>query len=857
LEAGDFDLVITDYQLGWTDGLAVLRAVKARSPDYPVIMLTGTDSEEIAAEAMKARLDVYVTKSPQHFAFLPAVVRSIQEQLQKRQVMKQAETLYHNLYERVPVGLYRTTPTGEILDANPALMEMLGYPDRESLLAVNVEDIFVAPEDRRQWQALMEREGIARGFEMQLRRRDGTVIWVRDSARAVRDADGRALYYEGSLEDITEHKQRERELKAIVTVSATLRTAPTRADMLPVILDQLCALLEAEGAALAMRDLDSGESVIELARGGWANWTGVRLPPGEGVGGHVIATGQPYISANVQADPRFARQIETNGLRAVACIPLIALEQTIGALWVGRKTRIADEELRLLTAIGDIAANAIRRATLHEQTAQLYKQLESRESFITRILESIPSSLVVIDRNLRVVSVNRNFLEKTRREARVTLGHKIEEVFPQALVEYTRLDQKVRQVFRTGQPVEGGKVAYRAPGLPSRIYYYRLIPLKVADEAENVMLLMDDITDREHLGEEVRRAERHLASVVECASDLVVSLDPQGRIVTWNRAAERISGLKAEQVEGRSLDYLCAAEQQPVMAKMLRGLIRGAGVQNIEVKLLTANGQEVPIAWSCSPMRDDAGGMVGIVAVGRDLTEQRRMEAQLVQSAKMASLGVMAGGIAHELRNPLGIISASAQLLLERPDDAQLRSQCAQKIHAATQRASVIIENLLKFGRPVDQQMREVDLHAVLEETLALLAHQVTLQEVTLRKEFQPDLPRAHGNPQVLQQVFTNLILNACNAMPQGGTLTVATRATEIGRVEIRFSDTGRGIPPEHLPKIFDPFFTTMPVGKGIGLGLSISYSIIQQHQGTIEVESQVGQGTTFTVRLPVTADGR
>ncbi|MBI4757625.1 MAG: response regulator, partial [Chloroflexi bacterium] len=123
LEAGNFDLVITDYQLGWTDGLAVLRAVKARSPDYPVIMLTGTDSEEIAAEAMKARLDVYVTKSPQHFAFLPAVVRSIQEQLQKRQVMKQAETLYRNLYERVPVGLYRTTPTGEILDANPALME--------------------------------------------------------------------------------------------------------------------------------------------------------------------------------------------------------------------------------------------------------------------------------------------------------------------------------------------------------------------------------------------------------------------------------------------------------------------------------------------------------------------------------------------------------------------------------------------------------------------------------------------------------------------------------------------------------------------------------------------------------------
>ncbi len=209
------------------------------------------------------------------------------------------------------------------------------------------------------------------------------------------------------------------------------------------------------------------------------------------------------------------------------------------------------------------------------------------------------------------------------------------------------------------------------------------------------------------------------------------------------------------------------------------------------------------------------------------------------------------------MRNPLGIISASAQLLLEHPDDAELRSQCANKIYTATERASLIIENLLKFARPQSERIKPVDLHAVLEETLALLAHQMALQKVTLQKQFQPNLPRVHGSPEMLQQVATNLILNACNAMPEGGTLTVATRTTEAGQVQIRFSDTGRGIPPEHLSKIFDPFFTTMPVGKGIGLGLSISYSIIQQHQGTIGVESQVGQGTTFTVRLPVMADSR
>lgn len=250
-------------------------------------------------------------------------------------------------------------------------------------------------------------------------------------------------------------------------------------------------------------------------------------------------------------------------------------------------------------------------------------------------------------------------------------------------------------------------------------------------------------------------------------------------------------------------------------------------------------------------MRDDGGSVVGIVAVGRDLTERRRLEAQLIQSAKMASLGGMAGGIAHEVRNPLGIISAGAQLLLESPDDDKLRTECAQKIHAATKRASLIIENLLKFARPTGEQMRKVDLHTVLEETLALLDHQLVLQKIVVRRELQENLPEVYGNADLLQQVFANLILNGRNAMLEGGTLTVATRAMDGRQVEVRVEDTGSGVPLENLPKIFDPFFTTMPVGKGVGLGLSISYSIIQQHQGSIEVESQVGEGTTFTIRLP------
>jgi len=625
-------------------------------------------------------------------------------------------------------------------------------------------------------------------------------------------------------------------------------------DMMPRALEWAAQVTQASHACLMLLDDEQQTLMVRATAGPCPGaLAAARFKLGEGLAAWTAQNGQPMRVPDGQDVPAYlAEAFAPAHLAAAVCVPLHAQGHVLGVMNLIRLAQGAPfGEPALWFAV--MLADRLGIAVHH---ARLSMQLASREQFVTRILESVPSSLVVIDRSLRVVSVNRNFLDKARREAATTLGRKIEVIFPHVLVETMHLDHKVRDIFRTGQPLEGGKVTYRAPGLPTRIYYYRLMPLKTGDVADHVMLLMDDITEREQLGEEARQAERHLASVVDCANDLVVSLDAQGRIVSWNPAAERVSGLRLDEVKHRYLASLCAAEHQPTMAEMLSGLAGGKQVRSIEINLLTVDRQEVPIAWNCSPMLDSNAHVVGIVAVGRDLRERRQLEAQLFQSAKMASLGVMAGGIAHELRNPLGIISASAQLLLERPHDLELLSQCGQKIHTATRRASSIIENLLKFARPQHEQVREVDLHAVLEETILLLAHQMALQKVALVKALQPGLPWASGNAALLQQVFANLILNACAAMPDGGTLTLTTRSAESGLAEISFRDTGLGIPSENLPKIFDPFFTTMPVGQGVGLGLSISYSIIQQHQGTIEASSQPGHGSTFTVRLPVTPQG-
>jgi PAS domain S-box-containing protein len=520
-----------------------------------------------------------------------------------------------------------------------------------------------------------------------------------------------------------------------------------------------------------------------------------------------------------------------------------------------RATLVRNAEGESARVLG-VSRDITERRQAEKALRQSKQELERRERFLARVLSSIPSSLVVIDRSLDIVSANRNFLKKMRRDLPTTVGQEIAKVFPSVLMSYTELGDKVRQVFRTGQPLDGGSLTYRAPGLPNRVYYYRLVPLGTDDRVESVMLLMDDVTEQERLREEAQRSERHLASVVECANDLVISLDPQGHVVTWNQAAERTSGLRSEQVRGRPLSSLCIPEQRQQMTELLTRLTRGESVRMGEIGLVTADGQEVPIAWSCSTMRDDAGDVAGIVAVGRDLTERHQLQAQLIQSAKMASLGVMAGGIAHEVRNPLAIISASAQLLRERPDDARLRAECVEKVYSATERASQIIESLLRFARPKGEKTQHINLLAVLEETLDILAHQLALQNVRVRKAFPPDLPTVVGNPELLQQVFTNLILNARHAMPNGGTLTIRASATDRQEVTVAFEDTGRGIPPENVDKVFDPFFTTMPVGTGVGLGLAISYSIIQQHHGTIDIESEVGEGSTFTVWLPINGGG-
>lgn len=235
LEVGGFDVVVTDYQIHWTDGLTVLRKVKTRWPDCPVVMFTGTGSEEIAVEAMKAGLDDYVLKSPRHYGRLASAVKVALKLSQQKQQLKQAEARYSVLFATVPVGLYRAAPNGKILDANPALVQMLRYPDKAQLLAVNMADLYMDKRQYDQWQLRIEAGGLVQRHEAQLRAYDGEPYWVENSARAIRETRTARVVYEGSLEDIQQRKEAEDEReRLIVELQEALSKIRTLGGLLPI-----------------------------------------------------------------------------------------------------------------------------------------------------------------------------------------------------------------------------------------------------------------------------------------------------------------------------------------------------------------------------------------------------------------------------------------------------------------------------------------------------------------------------------------------------------------------------------------------------------------------------------------------
>ncbi len=355
---------------------------------------------------------------------------------------------------------------------------------------------------------------------------------------------------------------------------------------------------------------------------------------------------------------------------------------------------------------------------------------------------------------------------------------------------------------------------------------------------------------------EYERLKDFNENIVESINVGVMALDMEDRIESWNAQMEVMYALPRWQTLTQPLKSIFPAEFVEEFDRMRRE----PGIRNLyKFRLKTPAGEVRTVNVALAPLVTRKFEVIGRLIIMDDITERIELEAQLSQADKLSSIGLLAAGVAHEVNTPLAVISSYTQMLSKQLQGDPQKSGLLEKITRQTFRASEIVNNLLNFSRTSGSEIGDVDVNKVISDTLALLEHQFKVAKVEVQNKPEPQLPAIQGNAGRLQQVFLNLFLNAKDAMPGGGTLRVTTMNGES--VSVSVSDTGSGIAPEHIQRIYDPFFTTKTSPRegqtrGTGLGLSVTYGIIQEHAGKIRVESRPGAGTTFTLDFPLIRKG-
>jgi two-component system, NtrC family, sensor kinase len=401
----------------------------------------------------------------------------------------------------------------------------------------------------------------------------------------------------------------------------------------------------------------------------------------------------------------------------------------------------------------------------------------------------------------------------------------------------------------------------------------------------------------EQKANEYERLKEFSENIVASISVGILAADLEDRVESWNPQVERLVGVSRERALGHRLSEMFPGELAAKFEE-LKGLDGIHNLYKVRVSRMAqapgvngtaaagngsytngANGsgqnghgahnhasrisgsgsdrhsaqpEESLVNVAIAPLVSKEGERIGRLIIFDDVTDRDELERRLVQADKLSSIGLLAAGVAHEVNTPLAVISTYAQMLARQVAEDEQKSKMLEKIAKQTFRASEIVNSLLNFSRTSPTEFVDVDLTRVLRETLSLIEHQLRTSGVEVRAVLADSLPVVRGNGGKLQQVLLNLFLNARDAMPDGGTLTVRSWG-EGGFVHVEVADTGQGIPPENLSRIYDPFFTTKGVKKGTGLGLSITYGIVQEHNGIIEVESRVGAGTRFRLEFPGT----
>jgi len=528
---------------------------------------------------------------------------------------------------------------------------------------------------------------------------------------------------------------------------------------------------------------------------------------------------------------------DSDRVSSVAALPLEVRGELLGLLLVGftpgAEAGSAHERLEPYAALA--------AAMLWEEKRQ--QAAAALEASYRAVLESTSEAILVIDAERVIRQASRKAREIAQLEGQVRL----EELFAASSREAVESWAKRASTFP--HPIE-------APLLSGVVV--RVIPRDTLPVGGGLELCLEDATASERAERSGKQVESELFAVLDSVDSGILLLDATGCVRLANGRLAQLFDLDARLItELTDFESLVGAVQDrfrdPQAATRRWCDLYQRGDEAAWDELELGRPTRRVLERFARPVFDAEGNRIGWLEVYRDITSQRLIQSKLLQTEKMAAVGQLVSGIAHELNNPLTSIMGYAQLLLGRLGPSQIAD--AQKICQEAERARRIVKNLLVFARESKLERQPVDLNEIVERTLALRSYELKLENIAVELELDREVPRTLADGPQLQQVALNLVVNAEQAILQGrgqGHIRIRTGRVAGKHLLLQVSDDGPGIPPEIVSRIFDPFFTTKPPGLGTGLGLSIVYGIVQEHGGEISVDSQPGQGTTFTVELPI-----
>jgi two-component system cell cycle sensor histidine kinase/response regulator CckA len=811
------------------------------------------------------------------------------------------ERQYRQIFEDAVGGIFRTTPEGRFLKANPAMARISGYASAAELIAERTDigrQGYLRPELRDEFKRLIDTLGYVEGFEYEVLRKDGSTFWVSETARAIRDTDGRILCYEGILEDIDARKRaevatREGDRRAIDGYERLL-------DRLAVLAQDLATASDLNGVFRALRGFVemsapcSGmfvslyDAARQQRRGVYAASEGREeevaqlplMPMTDSPHSRAIREARIVVTDDLQSAlnkmPRsdLGFDIDPRLPQSSIVVPMTVMRRVIGAMEIQSVGPAAYKTehvtaLRMAAALAGIATENVRllddERRLRREAEESVGKLRQSEAFLD-----------IVGRTARIGGWQADLSEsrvvwsdEVCRIRGVAPGTSL--TIEQAIAFYApEYREKVREEFRAcvreGRTVDEELEIITASG--ERVWV-RLIGHPVRNALGAVVRMqgaLQDITARKEAEEAMRQVGTRLTTTLESITDAFFTLDPQWRLTYLNGQTERalqrprqellgkvlwsafpdLRGTKFEHESHRAVAQHCTVEYEEFYAPL--GLW-------LEVRAYPSEG--------------------GLAVYFRDITERRRaeqeralLEAQLREAQKMEAIGLLAGGVAHDFNNILGAILGNAELARPEMAGAPAALASLEEIRKAGHRGRDLVAQILAFSRKQPVARRPVSLTAIAEESVRLL--RTTLPpRVNVACEFAPDVPAILADVTQMGQVITNLAANAADAM-DGMPGLIGIRIEPVvadgsrfhprdlapgtyARVTVR--DTGHGMDSRTLERIFEPFFTTKPVGEGTGLGLPVVHGIVRDHGGVIAVHSAPGKGTRFDLYFPATTE--